>query len=330
LLDFASRFHLPAHSLFRARAVLSAVALALACAPACKRVSDESAATNKDPVAERTTAALALIPAEAEIVLSLDFEALRGQPAWATVLSALAKDTKPFLDGFAAGTGLDLQRQVRHVLIALPAERQGDDRFALIVDTDALDESRVTTWLRARLGKKTAVFARGKNQVVISQGTWSGTMAALANATKLTPNASGHPELLRLCTRAAAEHSLWFAALVPMAVRRDLMLESNVADVATISRVSGFINLNQGAQAEVVAELSNSADAALLAHRLGVYLNQAKRHPDMLVRGLAPYWEALRLAAHDARVHATLDLSVAQLGECMERIEALAHATWTK
>jgi hypothetical protein len=40
--------------------------------------------------------------------------------------------------------------------------------------------------------------------------------------------------------------------------------------------------------------------------------------------------EGLRLVALDARVHATLDLSAAQLGECIERIEALAHTAWTK
>jgi hypothetical protein len=38
----------------------------------------------------------------------------------------------------------------------------------------------------------------------------------------------------------------------------------------------------------------------------------------------------MHLAAHDARVQATLDLSGTQLAECIERIEALAHATWTK
>jgi hypothetical protein len=275
-------------------------------------------------------AALALIPADAEIVLSLDMEHLRSQPAWTTVLSALTKSKKPFLDSLAASAGLDLPRQLRRILIALPAERQSDDRFALIADADPFDEARLTAWLRAHLGEKTAVFVRNKSQIVISQGDWSGKMAALASATKLVPCAADHVELLRLCTRAAAEHSFWFAAVVPQAVRRDWTHEPRFADVASIARVSGYIDLGSGAQAEVVAELSNTPDATELAHRLGVYLNQAKRHPEMLVLGLAPYLESVRLAAHDARVHATIDLSGEQLGECIERIEALAHGTWTK
>jgi hypothetical protein len=328
LLDFVSRFHLPRHSISRTRAVLAVIVLALACLPGCKRVPNESA--NKDPAAKRTAAALGLIPADADIVFSLDLERLREQTAWTTVLSALAKDTKPFLDGFAAGTGLDVPRQLHRVLIALPAERQGDDRFVLIADTDALDEARVTAWLRARLGEKIAVRIRNRSQIVVSQGAWSSTMAALASAARLTPSAADRPELLRLCTRAAVEHDLWFATVVPGTVRRGLMQEPRFSDVASIARVSGFVNLNSSAHVEVVAELSNTADATELVHRLGVYLNQAKRHPEMLVRGLAPYLESVRLAAHDARVHATIDLSGEQLGECIERIEALAHGTWTK
>jgi hypothetical protein len=139
-------------------------------------------------------ATLALIPVGAEIVIALDLERLRGQPAWTTVISALSKDIRPFLDGFAIGTGLHLPRQLRRVLIALPAERQGDDRFVLVADADPLDEARVTSWLRARLGEKAAVSVRNKSQIVISQGAWSASVAALAQATKLSASAADHPE----------------------------------------------------------------------------------------------------------------------------------------
>lgn len=301
---------------------------ALALAPGCRRIPSEVANQEIEPGAERTNAALALLPADTQIVLSADLERLRGQPAWRAVFPALAKYAKPFVDAFAAGAGFDVPRQLRHLLIALPADRQEDDRFVLIVETDALDEPRVTAWLRARLGEKTEVFVRNKSQIVISRGAWSGTLATVGS--KLSPSAADNPELRRLCTRAALDHGLWFAAVVPTPVRRALMAQPSFADVASVARVWGFINLDSGAHVETVAELPGKADAEQLAHRLGVYLNQAKRHPDMLVRGLAPFLEALRLAAHDATVHATLDLSGPQLGECIERMEALAHASGTK
>jgi len=309
---------------------LSVIALLLAWTPGCRRAPGEIAKQESSPSAWRTNAALALVPPDAEIVLSLDLDRLRSHPLWTTVFSALAKDVKTFLDSFAAGTGFDLTRQLHHVLIALPGERQGDDRFELIADVDRMDEARATAWLHARLGEKIAVFIRDKSQIIVSQGAWNSPMAKLANAAKLTPNAADNPELQRLCARAEDAHDLWFAAIVPAAMRRRFIQEARFPDVASITRMSGFVNLDGGAQAEIVAELSSTADATHLTRRIGVYLNQAKRHPDMLVRGLAPYMEGLRLVAHDARVHATLDLSAAQLGECIERIEALAHTAWTK
>ncbi len=330
LLDFVARFHLSAHAKSRARAGVSAIVLMLAWAPGCRRVPDEIAIQDSSPSAEGMAAILAMVPPDAGIVVAIDMERLRGKPAWSTVLGALAKNAKPFLDGLAAATGFDLKQQLGHVLIALPAERRSDDRFVLIADADRLDQARVTAWLHARFGGKTAAFLRGHHQIVISQGAWVGPLAALASANRLTTSAADNPELRRLCTRASGDHGLWFAAIVPTSVRRTLMREPRFSDVGSIARVSGFVDLDGGAHVELVVELSNSTDAVLLTHRLAVYLNQAKRHPEMLVLGLAPYLEAMRLASEDSRVRLSLDLSGAQLGDCIERIEALAHATWTK
>ena len=270
------------------------------------------------------------------MVFSVDLERLRGQPAWAAGLASLSKDRKRWLDGLTASTGLDLTKQVRRVLVALPAERQRDDRFVLIADTDRLDETRVTAWLRERLRNKADVVIRDNSKIILSQGDWTSATKALATSTRRMPNATDNPEMLRLCTRAATKHDLWFAAAVPMSVRGGLMQEQSLADVASMARVWGAIDLdglsgtNSGAHAEAVAELSSTADATELVHRLGVYLNQAKRHPDMLVHGLAPYLEAVRLSSQGASVHLSLDVSGAQLSECIERMEALAHGAWTK
>ena len=88
--------------------------------------------------------------------------------------------------------------------------------------------------------------------------------------------------------------------------------------------------MNSGLAADVAGELMTGADATDLVHRLSVYLNQMKRHPDMLVWGLAPIWDAVHLSVDDATVHARLDLPMAQLGDYVERFESLAHTGRTK
>jgi hypothetical protein len=126
LLDFDSRFHLRAFSISRGRAAVSVLLAALALAPGCRRAPSELASKAKEPGEERTLAALALLPADTRMVLSADLEQLRGQPAWRTVFPALAKHAKPFFDAFAAGAGFDVPRQLRRLLVAVPAPRPRD------------------------------------------------------------------------------------------------------------------------------------------------------------------------------------------------------------
>jgi hypothetical protein len=335
LLDFISSFHLPKKSRFLALAGAVAAALTLVWAPSCRRSTGEIAGETEAADADRALPVLALVPPDARIVVSLDLERLRGQPGWTMLLSALAKDPRHWLGDFTGGTGLDLTQHLRRVLVALPGERQADNRFAVIADIDRLDEARVTTWLRKQLGPATVALVRDHRQLVIGHGAWGQGMAGLASAAQLSPSAADSPELRRLCQRAADGHAFWFAAVVPASVRHDLVLQDRFPDAASIMRMSGFADLDaglhgDGLHAEMTAELSNTRDAAHLARRLTVFLNQARRHPRMLVLGLAPYLEALRLEARDASVKASVELPVAQLGEVIERIEALARGAWTK
>jgi hypothetical protein len=268
-------------------------------------------------------AALALIPAEAQLVLGADLDRLRAQSGWKTVFPALVRAAKPLLQRLEGGTGVDLSRHLRHLVVALPAERQSDDRLVVIAEVEGLDEKRVLEGLRARLGASATVEIRAHQQVVIRRGAWANGVASVATL-------DWNSEMRRLCGGASAGHGVWLAAIVPMSVRRKLMQDSPFADVASMARISAHLDLDSGLAADVAGELMTAADAADLVHRLSVYLNQMKRHPDMLVLGLAPIWDAVHLSVDDATVHARLGLPMAQLGDYVERFESLAHAGRTK
>lgn len=329
LLDFVSSFHLPkkSHRLVRRAAVVATI-LVVSWAPGCRR--SPSGFAGEAALAHREIEELTLIPPDARIIISLDLEHLRGQPAWTNWVSALGKDPTHWLGGLTIAAGLDQTQHLRRVVIALPGERRTDNRFAVIAEADRLDEARVTTWLRKQTGQTTATFTRDYHRVVIGMGAWTQAVAGLATSPTLAPSASDNPELRRLCERAADSHGFWFAAVVPISIRRELIRQDHFPDAASIMRVSGFADVDAGLHAEIAAELSNTQDAVHLSHRLTVFLNQAKRHPKMLVLGLAPYLEAVRLDSRDARVKASVDLPADQLGEVVERIEALAHGAWTK
>ncbi len=298
--------------------------------PGCHRVPDAMAREAPSPSSRRATADLALVPGDARLVLALDLGRLRAQPAWSLVAAALAGSKSLDFDGMRAATGFAPLRDLDRVLVAVPAPHRGDDSLALVAETSRLDEARVIPWLRRRLGQQTTVVVRGHRQLVIGLGAWSGPVARLARAASAGASAADDSELRRLCERAADDRMAWAAAVVPAAVRRELMRKPRFPDVASITRMRGSFDLQGGLHAELVAELSNTPDAAHLAHRLAVERNQAKRHPDLLVRGLSPYLEALHIAARGPSVEATLDLPDSQLGDFVEHIESLAHAGWTK
>lgn len=310
LRDFATGFHL------RARFI---VTLCVACTlvmSSCRR----EAATRAGQTADRVQTALALLPFDAQMVVAVDLDRLRAQPGWSLVFSVLARNATSLWGDLATAAGIDPLHNLHALVVGLPAYRQTDDRFMLVADVDRIDEGRLRQAVATRLGAGTSVEIRG-HQVVLRHGTWT-----RAPSSALLDNW----EAQRLCQRAAAGHALWFAATVPMEVRRAMMQDSRFPDVASMARVYGNVDLQNGMMADIAAELMSSADASELLHRLTIFLNQSKRHPDLLVHGVAPILETVRLSLDDATVHARLELPMASFSECVERFESLAHLLGTK
>lgn len=195
----------------------------------------------------------------------------------------------------------------------------------LVVETDPLDSARAAGWLEQRTKGELAISIPSSRQILIAKGAWAGAVA-----TRPARSAADNVELRRLCQRLPAESSLWVAALVPITVRRTLLENARMSDVATLLRIAGSLGDSAGLRAELVGEFGNTADPPLLAHRLKILQNQAKRYPDMLVAGLSPYLEALHVEAHDASVRVVLDLPDAQVGDVIERTFALARTLRTK
>jgi len=319
LRDFPPRFYLSRHSVLFVCAFLALAAAAVELA-ACHR-----ALPGRPSGFEPALDGLAFLPDETEIVLSLDFDRLRGQPIWKTLSPALAKHASPALEEIASGTGLEAARQIHRIWIGLPAERQADGRFVLFAETDSVDTARATAWLQERGRGELAVSIPNSRQILVARGAWTHAIAG-----RMTRTAADNVELRRLCQRSAGANSLWFAAVVPLRVRRTLMETARLSDVATLVRTSGSLSDAAGLHAEWVGEFGNTVDPPLVAHRLRFLQNQAKRHPDMLVAGLSPYLEALHVEVRNASVRVAVDLPDAQISDVLERIEALARTPRTK
>jgi hypothetical protein len=310
----------------RATAMSLALMAVLGCRPSAAPDRDDHPAATS----ERVLATLAMLPADARIVASVDLASLRGRPLWGALLPALTRHAQHVLAGMSAATGFDPSRQARHLVVALPNEPAPDRRFFLVIDAEALDEGRVTAWLRARLGDGAAILVRDQHQIVIAQGAWAASVHALARDTRLAPSAAEQPELRHLCLRAAAGHALWLAAVVPPALRHRQLHQDELAEVGAIARLAAYLDDGGELRAGIVAELGNSHDVGPLARRLDGYLGQARRQPEMLWRGLSPYLDGIHVVADQAAVKATMTLPASQIGDLVERMEALAQTARTQ
>jgi hypothetical protein len=273
---------------------------------------------------------LAVVPAEARIVASLDLERLRGLPIWKDLASGPAKEAAVLLDGFTKGTGIDLFTQLRQIVVAVPGRREPDDRYVVVALLANLDPHRVLAWFHQHQPANTITFMHGANTLVHAKGAWAQRAESLAKTRGATNSVTADPELRRLCERAAKNHPLWIASIVPLRIRHALIEQIRFPELASLARVWGFLDADRGLHAEMVAELSNATDARGLAHRLASYLNAVKRDPDMLASGLSPYIEATRLGARGPNLHATLDLPESHTGDLTSRLRDLLRATWTR
>ena len=88
--------------------------------------------------------------------------------------------------------------------------------------------------------------------------------------------------------------------------QRGRWLADGHSDLAALVRVFGFFDASSGFHAELVGELGNSTDPYEVAERLTAIHGQARRNPDLLIAGLAPYLAAVRIQARNASVHVAI------------------------
>jgi hypothetical protein len=239
------------------------------------------------------------------------------------VLGSLAKniEVRERLDDFVAHTGLDPARQLRHVVVALPGDPKEERRVVIVADVDEVDTQRVTSWLQRPAGTRVSVVVRKRNQIILGVGGWAPFVAALTNSDTTLASAKDNLVLRRLCARAADGHFFWFAALIPPGVRSAMREDRRFGDAAALMRISGFLDVDATLRASVVAELSNAEDAGHLSRRLSAFLNETKRNPDLLLVGLSPYLDGLRVEARGSRLLASYEIPAAHQDEVFEHIE---------
>jgi hypothetical protein len=285
---------------------------------------------------------LAQLPAATRFVVSIDLERIRATPLWSRVaaLAEQSPEDKRRLARLTERTGLDPLRQLRRITAAFPDDARARGEFALIVDGDGFDEPRLVAYAREETGAKldrraegprtlwsaggqTAGFFVGKQRFVLGGGGWAPALAQLADGKGGEASAAANLELVHLVQRTQTRRAVWLAALVPLDVRQLLMADPKQASAGSVTRLGAGVDLGPGLTAEVVADLSNGADARALQARLQATVRESKRNAKVLMLGLGPYLDALQIKVEGPTLRVQLALSEQQVKDLLERAAGL-------
>jgi hypothetical protein len=303
--------------------LLVVLVTAASCRGGCRRGDDRAATVE---------GRLALFPAATRIVAAIDVAKLRASPA-AAKLAAQAQQSPGDLheiEEFAHRTGFDPLRQLVSVTVAFPEEARAHGEFGMVLRADKLDETRLVAYVRDQLqktgddlvatphGRFTLWSSRHDPEVVgffidpqsfaLGAGGWGPRMADLAETARPGDSAATNIDLVRLVERAEGTHALWAAAIVPEGTRQTLAADSQFADAAAILTLSIGVDLGQGLEADLLADVATAAQAASLAANVTQSLRDAKRNAQVLMLGLGPYLDGVsaRATDHTFQLHAAL------------------------
>jgi hypothetical protein len=344
----------------RGRLALAVLLTMTACRGGCRRASEGEPAA--DP-------ALALFPAEATVVVSVDFRRVRETGLWKQLAQLAGEDPQDgkVITGMVAATGFDPFRQVNRIVAAFPEEARSSGAFGIVIETDPgakIDRPRLLAYLQAEarrrgdelitrqrrgrtfwtgataaggdagagdagadadpLGRGAAGFFLDDHHFVLGAGGWAQRMADIADRATPTPaRLVDQPVLNRLVGRISGGRSIWMAALVPEATRARLMANPRFGADAAVMRFGANVDLGPALAAELVAELSNQADAAQLISKVDKYLVAAKKSPEVLLLGVAPYLDGVKTEVEGPNARIRVQLPAAQTEELVGRLVGL-------
>ena len=333
-----------------------------ACRGGCRR--NQPGQTLADP-------ALALFPAEATVVLSLDFRRVRASGLWQQLaqLAGDDPDDRKLIDGMVAATGFDPFRQVHRLVAAFPEEARVSRAFGIVLEGDKIDRARLLAYLQAdarrrgsdlverqrrgrtfwaapaaalaegvaardaashdaslrdagdSLGGGPAGFFLDDTHFVLGGGGWAERMADIVDQPAPRPaRAIDQPALPRLIDRVARGRSIWMAALVPEATRVRLMANPRFGSDASVMRFGASCDLGPALSGDLIAELNNQSDAKVLAGKVNTFLEAAKKRPEVLLLGVAPYLDGVKAEADGPDARIKFQLPAAQTEELVGRL----------
>lgn len=300
-------------------------------------------------IASPAERSLAWFPAETRIVIALDFARLRAAPLWSALGNLATADPadRQKIQEMARRTGFDPLTQVDSLVVAFPEEARTQGGMGVILRGRGLDEGRLIAYVREQVTDQgddvfsfrragrilwatrkeptTAGFFVGDGTLVFGAGGWAEKMAELSSApapSEQTRAASKNMPLVHLVERAGPARALWAAAIVPAATRAALAADPRVPAAASVERMALGVEVGAGVDVRLISDVATHGEAEEMTRQVGAALLAAKRSPQVMLLGLAPYLDGIAAQASGVSCEVTVHLSAQQTTDAIERLRA--------
>jgi hypothetical protein len=296
-------------------------------------------------VAHPAGGALAWFPAEAQIVLSIDFARLRASSLWERLAPLVSSnpDDQAQLEELTRRTGFDPLRQIDALVVAFPEEARNGGAMGLVVRGRDFDETRLVAYVRDQVAKQgddlfsfrragrtlwatrrqptMAAFFPDNRTLVLGTGGWAEKMAELGRSARPS-GAETNAALVSLVKRAGVDNPVWAAAIVPAATRAHLAADPALASGAGVNRLALGVGLSAGLQAKLVADLASREQAQAMAQQVVDAVRAARQSPQVLLMGVGPYLDGVSARAQDVSTEVVVNLTIPQVNDAVERLRA--------
>jgi hypothetical protein len=271
-----------------------------------------------------------VVPAQAELVLTLDVVALRSSP-WTRSMLAAGSEREGRARGFDQIADVD-----RVLLVRLPADVTG---FSLSIAQGRFERARVRAALAAATpGLATASF-RGctiwtagdeatafLTDRTLLRGALASVRAAIDTSYGRARDLRDAPWVAELRARygkvtAPAAIELWLKMSDPVRER----LRQELLEAEGLERVGARLELGDGLDLAVVGTTATRQQAAALIARLGSTLRELQTRPSLEALGLGPVLIGVQLAVKGPRVAAELRLRESDREEIARRLSSVAR-----
>ena len=255
----------------RRAAVLVAIAALASCHSGCRKSRAPGNGT------------LALFPADATLVVGVDFPRLRRAPIiskWAGLVLGQNQE----LAAFTRETGFDPWLQLESIAVAAPSV--SGDVAGVVIRAQRLDEARIIAYLRKLNGNRAAEMVgnkRGRHTfwsspdkprnalvfldqrtLIVGVGGWAEAMVDLADGVGGARSADSNADLAKL-VNGVSSHTVWIAGLVPQELRTRLTaLEPEAPGLSKMRSAAVTADADEDLAVTAMADLAAPADAQRL------------------------------------------------------------------